>query len=52
MFYWLHPQLAPPPIEPKGEVKLSFPPRFGEHNQEVYSKLGYDVEELKGKGVI
>jgi formyl-CoA transferase len=44
--------LAPPPIEPKGEVKLSFPPRFGEHNQEVYSKLGYDVEELREKEII
>jgi len=26
--------------------KLSFPPRFGEHNQEIYGKLGYSEEEL------
>jgi crotonobetainyl-CoA:carnitine CoA-transferase CaiB-like acyl-CoA transferase len=43
--------LAPPPLwsdyleEVKGE--LSFPPRFGEHNQEVYGKiLGYSETEL------
>ena len=26
--------------------KLSFPPRFGEHNQEIYAKLGYTEEDL------
>ncbi|MBW2615889.1 MAG: CoA transferase [Deltaproteobacteria bacterium] len=26
--------------------KLSFPPRFGEHNQEIYGKLGYSEEDL------
>ena len=43
--------LAPPPLwsafleEVKGE--LSFPPRFGEHNQEVFGKmLGYSGQEL------
>ena len=36
--------------------ELSFPPRFGEHNQEIYGqRLGYSDEELsrlKDKGVI
>jgi crotonobetainyl-CoA:carnitine CoA-transferase CaiB-like acyl-CoA transferase len=36
--------------------KLPFPPRFGEHNEEIYSKtLGFSqerLEELKSKGVI
>jgi crotonobetainyl-CoA:carnitine CoA-transferase CaiB-like acyl-CoA transferase len=36
--------------------KLKFPPRFGEHNEEIYCKiLGYSSEqlgELKAKGVI
>ena len=27
---------------------MTFPPRFGEHNQEIYGKiLGYDEEKLK-----
>ena len=52
--------LAPPPHmtsflkENNGE--LSFPPRFGEHNQEIYGQmLGYKDKELQGlkeKGVI
>ena len=52
--------LAPPPIMPgfaeSLERKLSFPPRFGEQNQEVYGQLlGYsdaDLEGLKEKKVI
>ncbi|MHA2123403.1 MAG: CoA transferase, partial [Promethearchaeota archaeon] len=43
--------LAPPPVSVK-DVSLSFPPRFGEHNEEIYSKLGYEVDELKENGVI
>lgn len=43
--------LAPPPVF-AGEVSLSFPPRFGEHNEEIYGKLGYDVGELKENKVI
>jgi len=52
--------LAPPPImnsfiEDKGG-ELTFPPRFGEHNHELYGqKLGYDtdaLEDLKKRGVI
>jgi formyl-CoA transferase len=52
--------LAPPPhMTPFLEAvncQLSFPPRFGEHNQEIYSQqLGYSDDELKRlqeKGVI
>ncbi len=52
--------IAPPPnmtpfLEETNQ-KLSFPPRFGEHNKEIYGKiLGYTDEELadlKEKGVI
>lgn len=44
--------LAPPPamtpfLEEKDRT-LSFPPRFGEHNQEIYrGKLGYSEDQLK-----
>jgi formyl-CoA transferase len=52
--------LAPPPnMTPYLEAsdrRLSFPPRFGEHNKEIYSQLlGYADDEfagLKEKGVI
>ncbi|KPK31178.1 MAG: CMP-binding protein [Nitrospira bacterium SG8_3] len=51
--------LAPPPnMTPfleKRQRELSFPPRFGEHNGEIYGQLGYskeDLNQLKGKGVI
>jgi formyl-CoA transferase len=52
--------LAPPPyntpcLEQSGFV-LTFPPRFGEHNREIYGqKLGYSesaLAELKESGVI
>jgi len=51
--------LAPPPystpfLEEQGYT-LSFPPRFGEHNAEVFSRLGIGEEELaalKEQGVI
>lgn len=52
--------LAPPPnmtpfVEACGR-QLSFPPRFGEHNQEIYgTRLGYSDDELVGlrqKGII
>jgi formyl-CoA transferase len=26
--------------------QLPFPPRFGEHNKEIYGKLGYSDEDL------
>jgi formyl-CoA transferase len=52
--------LAPPPnMTPFLEAsdrRLSFPPRFGENNQEIYGrKLGYSDEALSGlkeKGII
>ena len=52
--------LAPPPnMTPFMEAsqrQLSFPPRFGEHNREIYgAKLGYSDDELDGlkeKGII
>ena len=55
-----HITLAPPPnMTPFLEAsnrRLSFPPRFGENNQEIYGrKLGYSDEaltDLKEKGII
>jgi len=51
--------LAPPPyMTPFLEItdrELSFPPRFGEHNETIYGRLGYSGEAvslLKEKGVI
>jgi formyl-CoA transferase len=52
--------LAPPPnmtsFLEASKRRLSFPPRFGENNQEVYGrKLGYSDEALSGlkeKGII
>jgi formyl-CoA transferase len=43
--------LAPPPVWNK-KRELSFPPRLGEHNEEIYGRLGYNVEELRREGVI
>jgi formyl-CoA transferase len=52
--------LAPPPnmtsFLEESNRQLSFPPRLGEHNQEIYGKqLGYSDDELaqfKAKGVV
>ncbi len=51
--------LPPPPvITPYLEsvnMRLPFPPRWGEHNEEVYGALGYDAErlaDLRVRGVI
>jgi crotonobetainyl-CoA:carnitine CoA-transferase CaiB-like acyl-CoA transferase len=51
--------LAPPPFD-SGRLTASgrrvpFPPRFGEHNSEIYGQIGVDearLAELKAKGVI
>jgi formyl-CoA transferase len=52
--------LAPPPhmtefLKAAGQ-ELPFPPRFGEHNGEIYGEvLGIDpdrLQEMKGKGII
>ncbi len=37
------------------DYSLSFPPRFGEHNEEIYGQLGYSSEKLrefKSRGII
>ena len=52
--------LAPPPVDTpflqSTGRELNFPPRFGEHNKEVYGQaLGLgegELEELKAEGVI
>jgi len=44
--------LAPPPVIPIVKPDLSFPPRFGEHNKEIYAALGYNASDLKKKGII
>ena len=51
--------LAPPPIMTpyleKNDRQMTFPPRFGEHNEKYYGQLGYsseDLADLKEKGVI
>ncbi|MBW1732946.1 MAG: CoA transferase [Deltaproteobacteria bacterium] len=51
--------LPPPPnmtsfLEELGR-ELPFPPRFGEHNREIYGALGYsdqELDDLKERGVI
>jgi formyl-CoA transferase len=44
--------LAPPPVKPINKPNLSFPPRFAEHNKEIYATIGYDEIDLKKKGII
>ena len=51
--------LAPPPymtpLLKENNRNLPFPPRFGEHNSEIYRQIGYsedDLARLKEKGVI
>lgn len=51
--------LAPPPNKtPFIEAcdgRLTFPPRFGEHNEEIYGQLGYsqqDLQRFKQAGII
>lgn len=44
-------KLAPTPVKTNCK-NLFFAPRFSEHNQEIYKKLGYDTKELKKLGVI
>ncbi len=51
--------MAPPPyMTPhlaENDRRMTFPPRFGEHNAEIYGQLGYgeaELSKLKDKGVI
>jgi formyl-CoA transferase len=34
------------PFLEAADQQLSFPPRFGEHNREIYGRLGYSNEAL------
>ncbi len=51
--------MAPPPyMTPylaENDRRMTFPPRFGEHNAEIFGRLGYgekELSKLKDKGVI
>lgn len=51
--------MAPPPFTTsflkESERRMTFPPRFGEHNADIYGKIGYTQDkltELKNKGII
>ena len=48
--------LPPPVVETEflrqQNRTMKFPPRLGEHNEEIYGALGYDVRRLKEHGVI
>jgi crotonobetainyl-CoA:carnitine CoA-transferase CaiB-like acyl-CoA transferase len=53
---WMAPPPALTPFLKENHRTMTFPPRFGEHNAEIYGEvLGYeekDLEELKQKGII
>jgi len=52
---WMAPPPYMTPFLKESNRQLTFPPRFGEHNKEIYGQLGYSYEklkELKEKGVI
>jgi formyl-CoA transferase len=48
--------IAPPPVMSEylleNKMTLSFPPRMGEDNGEIFGGLGYDIEDLAEKGII
>jgi formyl-CoA transferase len=48
--------IAPPPVVSdflrQQGMKLSFPPRLGEHNGLIFGALGYDGDDLRDRGVI
>ena len=48
--------IPPPPVISEylrqNNMDLNFPPRLGEHNQAIFSELGYDVNDLSSRGVI
>jgi formyl-CoA transferase len=51
--------MAPPPFMTEflkeSNREMTFPPRFGENNTEIYGKIGYSAEKLAGlkeKGVV
>jgi len=53
---WMAPPPYMTPFLKASDKKMTFPPRFGEHNEEIYGGLlGYSSETLKGlkeKGII
>ncbi len=44
--------VAPPPVAPDVAPELTLPPRLGEQNEAIYGGLGYDVGELREKGIV
>ncbi len=48
--------ISPPPVIPnhlrQQGMTLPFPPRLGEHNEHVFSALGYDVNQLQETGIV
>lgn len=48
--------IAPPPLIPEHlqqhGLMMSFPPRLGEHNQAIWGLAGYDVADLRARGIL
>ena len=48
--------ISPPPVIPdhlrRQQMRLSFPPRLGEHNEAIFGSLGYDVSKLGEDGIV
>lgn len=52
---WMAPPPFMTPFLKESDRQMTFPPRFGEHNAEVYGNIGYSQEEITGlkeKGII
>ncbi len=52
---WMAPPPFMTPFLKESNRQMTFPPRFGEHNAEIYGKIGYSREgmvQLKDKGII
>jgi formyl-CoA transferase len=52
---WMAPPPFMTPFLKESNQQMTFPPRFGEDNAEIYGKIGYSQEKLAGlkdKGVI
>jgi len=52
---WMAPPPFMTPFLKESDRQMTFPPRFGEHNAEVYRNIGYSQEEITGlkeKGII
>jgi len=48
--------ISPPPVISeflrRQGMTMGFPPRLGEHNEPLFESLGYDVAQLRARGVI